>query len=35
MDCGQGKNMSEEGGVGIDVAVGVGVDVVASEKNGK
>jgi hypothetical protein len=27
MDCGQGKNMSDEVGVGIDVAVGVGVDV--------
>jgi len=34
MDCGQGKNMSDEGGVGVDVAVGVGVDV-ASRKNGK
>ena len=34
MDCGQGKNMSEEGGVGIDVAVGVGVDV-ASGKDGE
>jgi len=34
MDCGQGKNMSDEGGVGIDVAVGVGVDV-ASEMDGE
>jgi len=34
MDCGQGKNMSDEGGVGVDVAVGVGVDV-ASEKDGE
>jgi len=34
MDCGQGKNMSDEGGVGIDVVVGVGVDV-ASEKDGE
>ena len=32
MDCGQGKNSSEEVGVvGFDVAVGVGIDV-ASEK---
>ena len=34
MDCGQGKNMSDEGGVGVDVAVGVGIDV-ASEKDGE
>jgi hypothetical protein len=34
MDCGQGKNMSDEVGVGVDVAVGVGVDV-ASGKVGE
>jgi len=34
MDCGQGKNMSDEGGVGMDVAVGVGVDV-ARTKDGE
>ena len=34
MDCRQGKNMLDEGGVGVDVAVGVGVDV-ASEKDGE
>ena len=34
MDCGQGKNMSDEGGVGVDVTVGVGVDV-ASGKDGE
>ena len=32
LDCGQGKNLSDDGGVGCDVAVGVvGIDV-ASEK---
>ena len=30
MDCGQGKNMSDEGGVGTDVAVGVGVILVGA-----
>jgi len=36
MDCGQGKNMSNEGGVGTDVAVGrVGVDVVRRTKDGE
>jgi len=34
MDCGQGKNMSDEGVVCVDVTVGVGVDV-ASGKDGK
>jgi len=34
MDCGQGKNMSDEGGAGVDVAVGVGVDV-ARKKDGE
>jgi len=34
MDCGQGKNMSDEGDVCVDVTVGVGVDV-ASGKDGK
>ena len=34
MDCGQGKNMSDEGVVGIDVTCGVGVDV-ASGKVGE
>ena len=34
MDCGQGKNMSDVGGVGVDGAVGVGVDV-ASGKDGE
>ncbi len=31
MDCGQGKNMSDEGGVGVDVAVDVGIDVVSGK----
>jgi len=36
MDCRQGKNMSDEGGVGTDVAVGrVGVDVARRTKNGE
>ena len=34
MDCEQGKNMSDEGGVDVVVAVGVGVDV-ASGKDGE
>ena len=35
MDCGQGKNMSDEAGVGTDVAVGVGGDVARRTKDGK
>jgi len=34
MDCGQGKNMSDEGGVGVDEAGCVGVDV-ARKKDGE
>jgi hypothetical protein len=31
MDCGQGKNLSDEVGVGVDVAVGVGIDVASGK----
>jgi hypothetical protein len=31
MDCGQGKNLSDEVGVGFDVAVGVGIDVASGK----
>jgi len=31
MDCGQGKNMSDEVGVGVDVRVGVGSDVASGK----
>jgi hypothetical protein len=31
MDCGQGKNLSDEVGVGFDVAVGVGIDMASGK----